>query len=61
MSDEEITMASIVATLFFGGNLERACVLMKKHGYYGPKILEKSRFNRFQHQTICLLGKDYLI
>ncbi len=54
-------MALIVTTLFFGGNLETARVLMKKHGYYGPKILEKSRFNRFQHQIICLLGKDYLI
>lgn len=61
MSNEEITMASIVATLFFGGNLERARVLMKKHDYYGPKFLEKSRFIRCQHQIICLLGKDYLI
>jgi len=61
MSDAEITTTSMVAMLFFGGNLERACILMKKHGYYGPKFLEKSCFNRCQHQIICLLGKDYLI
>src|SRR5687767_856134 len=49
MSDAEIITTSIVAALYFGGNLESARVFLLEHGYI-PKMLEKSRFNRRMHK-----------
>lgn len=49
MSDAEVMTTSIVAGLFFGGNMEKSRVFLQEHGYI-PKMLEKSRFNRRQHQ-----------
>jgi hypothetical protein len=49
MSDAEVLTTSIVAGLYFGGNMETARVFMKAHGYI-PKMLAKSRFNRRQHK-----------
>ena len=47
MSDAEVMTTSIVAALFFSGNMEKARVFMQEHGYI-PNMLEKSRFNRRQ-------------
>jgi hypothetical protein len=49
MSDAEVITTSIVAGLFFGGNMEKSRVFLQEHGYI-PKMLEKSRFNRRQHR-----------
>jgi hypothetical protein len=50
MSDAEVMTTSIVAALFFGGNVETSREFMQEQGYI-PKMLEKSRFNRRQHQV----------
>ena len=49
MSDAEVMTTSIVAALFFSGNMEKSRLFLHEHGYI-PKMLEKSRFNRRQHQ-----------
>jgi hypothetical protein len=49
MSDAEVMTTSIVAALFFGGNMEKSHVFLHEHGYI-PKMLAKSRFNRRQHK-----------
>jgi hypothetical protein len=49
MSDAEVMTTSLVAAVFFGGNMETACVFLKEQGYI-PKMLDKSRFNRRQHR-----------
>ena len=49
MSDAEVMTTSIVAALFFSGNMEKSRVFLQEHGYI-PKMLAKSRFNRRQHQ-----------
>jgi len=49
MSDAEVMTTSLVATLFFGGNMETSRVFLQEHGYI-PKMLAKSRFNRRQHK-----------
>lgn len=49
MSDAEVMTTSIVAALFFSGNMEKSRVFLQEHGYI-PKMLEKSRFNRRQHK-----------
>jgi hypothetical protein len=49
MSDAEVLTTSIVAALYFGGNLERSRVFLQEHGYI-PKMLKKSRFNRRVHK-----------
>jgi hypothetical protein len=48
MSDTEVMTTSIVAALFFSGNVEKSRVFLQEHGYI-PRMLEKSRFNRRQH------------
>jgi hypothetical protein len=48
MSDAEVLTTSVVAGLFFGGNMEKSRIFLQEHGYI-PKMLEKSRFNRRQH------------
>lgn len=49
MSDAEVLTTSLVAGLYFSGNMEKSCIFMKEHAYI-PNMLEKSRFNRRQHQ-----------
>jgi len=49
MSDAEVMTTSLVAALFFSGNMEKARVFLLEYGYI-PKMLEKSRFNRRQHK-----------
>ena len=51
MSDAEIMAVFIVATRFFYGNIERARIMLKSHGYF-PKMLSKSQLNRRIH-SIC--------
>ena len=53
MSDAEVMTTSLVAALFFGGNMERSRIFLQEHGYI-PKMLEKSRFNRRQHRIAGL-------
>jgi len=47
MSDAEVMTTSLVAAVFFSGNMETARTFLKEQGYI-PKMLEKSRFNRRQ-------------
>ncbi len=49
MNDAEVMTTSIVAAVFFGGNMEMTRVFLKEQGYI-PSMLEKSRFNRRQHR-----------
>ena len=49
MSDAEVMTTSIVAALFFSGNVEKSRIFLQEHGYI-PNMLEKSRFNRRQHK-----------
>lgn len=49
MSDAEVMTTSIVAAVFFSGNMETARIFLKEQGYI-PNMLEKSRFNRRQHR-----------
>ena len=53
MSAAEVITPSIVAALFFGGNMERSRIFLQAQGYI-PQMLEKSRFNRRQHQIAGL-------
>lgn len=53
MSDAEVMTTSLVAALFFGGNMERSRIFLQEHGYI-PNMLAKSRFNRRQHQIAGL-------
>lgn len=53
MSDAEVMTTSIVAALFFSGNLERSRVFLQEQGYI-PKMLEKSRLNRRLHKIADL-------
>jgi len=53
LSDAEILTTSIVAALFFGGNMETTCAFLREQGYM-PQMLTKSRFNRRQHQIMDL-------
>ena len=48
MSDSEVMTVIIVASMFFYGNIERARVFLKEHGYI-PNMLSKSRLNRRLH------------
>jgi len=49
MSDAEVMTTSLVAALFFSGNMEKSRIFLLEHGYI-PRMLEKSRFNRRQHK-----------
>jgi hypothetical protein len=49
MNDAEVMTTSIVAALFFGGNMEKSRIFLQEQGYI-PRMLEKSRFNRRQHK-----------
>jgi len=53
MTDAEVMTTALVASLYFGGNLETARVYLHENGYV-PKMLSKSRFNRRWHR---LAGK----
>ncbi len=53
MSDAEVLTTSIVAALFFGGNMECSRIFLQAQGYI-PQMLEKSRFNRGQHRIAGL-------
>ena len=48
-SDAEVMTTSIVAGLYFSGNMEKSRIFLQEHGYI-PRMLEKSRFNRRQHK-----------
>ena len=49
MSDAEVMTTSIIAAIFFSGNMETARTFLKEQGYI-PNMLGKSRFNRRQHR-----------
>lgn len=53
MSDAEVMTTSLVAALFFSGNMEKSRIFLQEHGYI-PKMLAKSRFNRRQHKIADL-------
>jgi len=53
MSDAEVMTTSIVAAMFFAGNMERSRTFLKEQGYI-PKMLGKSRLNRRQHRIADL-------
>lgn len=53
MSDAEVMTTSLVAALFFGGNMERSRVFLQDQVYI-PHMLEKSWFNRCQHKIAGL-------
>ena len=53
MSDAEVMTTSIVAAVFFSGNMETARTFLKEQGYI-PNMLGKSRFNRRQHRIADL-------
>lgn len=53
MSDAEVMTTSIVAVLFFSGNMEKSRIFLQEHGYI-PNMLKKSRFNRRQHKIADL-------
>lgn len=55
MSDAEVMTTSIVAAVFFGGNMETTRTFMKEQSYI-PNMLEKSRFNRRQHRVADLFS-----
>lgn len=54
MSDAEVMTAAIVAALYFGGNFERARLLLAAPRYI-PGMLSKSQFNRRLHALRDLL------
>lgn len=49
MSRAEVLTTAITASMFFGGNHERARVFLKEHNYI-PDMLSKSQFNRRLHE-----------
>lgn len=53
MSDAEVMTTSLVAGLYFSGNMEKSRVFLQEHGYI-PKMLDKSRLNRRQHMIADL-------
>lgn len=53
MSDAEVMTTSIVAAMFFAGNMEKARTFLKEQGYI-PRMLGKSRLNRRQHRIADL-------
>lgn len=54
MSDAEVMTTAIVAALYFGGNFERARLLLASP-HYMPQMLSKSQFNRRLHAVGDLL------
>lgn len=50
MSDAEVLTTAIVATLYFGGNFERARALLAEPRYI-PRMLSRSRLNRRLHRV----------
>ncbi len=50
MTDAEVLTTAIVATLYFGGNLERARALLGEPRYI-PGMLSRSRLNRRLHRV----------
>lgn len=53
MTDAEVMTTAVVASLYFGGNLEQARVYLHENGYV-PQMLSKSRFNRRWHRLAGL-------
>ncbi len=53
MRDAEMMTTSLVAALFFSGNMERSRIFLQEQGYI-PNMLGKSRFNRRQQQIAGL-------
>ena len=49
MSDAEVVTTALVATLYFGGNFERARALLRAPRYI-PTMLSRSRLNRRLHR-----------
>ncbi|MDE0314692.1 MAG: IS982 family transposase [Candidatus Poribacteria bacterium] len=48
MTDAEVMTTAIIAAQFFCGNHQRACSVLKNHGYI-PNMLGHSRYNRPLH------------
>jgi hypothetical protein len=55
MRDAEVMTTAIVAALYFGGNFERARLLLASRRYI-PGMLSKSQFNRRLHAV-----RDHLV
>ena len=53
MSDAEVMTTSIIAAIFFGGNMETTRTFLQEQVYI-PNMLDKSRFNRRQHRIADL-------
>src|SRR5215510_12387868 len=49
MNDADIMTTAFMVGLFFRGNHERACTMLKQHGYI-PHMVSKSRFSRRLHR-----------
>ena len=49
MTDAEVMTTAIIAAQYFGGNHQRACCVLKIHGYI-PNMLGHSRYNRPFHR-----------
>ena len=45
----EVMITAIIAVQYFGGTHQRACCILKTHGYI-PNMLGPSRYNRRLHQ-----------
>lgn len=53
MTDAEVMTTAIIAMLFFHGNFESACALLRNPRYI-PAMLSRSRFNRRLHRLTDL-------
>jgi hypothetical protein len=60
MRDAEVMTTAIVAALYFGGNFERARLLLASP-HYIPAMLSKSQFNRRLHALRDLLMIERLL
>ena len=50
LSDAEVLTTALVAMLYFGGNFEKARLLLKSQRYM-PGMLSRSRYNRRLHRV----------
>ncbi|MBN2389968.1 MAG: hypothetical protein JXR84_04550 [Anaerolineae bacterium] len=53
MSDAEVMIAALTATMFFAGNYAEACTMLHKQGYM-PKLLGPSRFSQRLNRIAAL-------
>jgi hypothetical protein len=60
LSDAEVLTTALVAMLYFGGNFEKARLLLKSQRYM-PGMLSRSRYNRRLHRAKHLLPQLFFI